>query len=49
MQVVSNAIFFKSSILVHVLTYPLILGNNKTNDLITLPEYSIKYLELFLV
>ena len=29
-----------------VLTNPLILGNTKTNDLVTLSKYSIKYLEL---
>ena len=29
-----------------VLTNPLILGNTKTNDLVTLSKYSIKCLEL---
>ena len=29
-----------------LLTYSLILGNIKTNDLITLSKYSMKYLEL---
>ena len=31
----------------NVLTYPLILGNIKTNDLITSSDYPIKHLELF--
>ena len=37
------------SLTLNVLTYPLILGNIKTNGLITLSKYQMKYLELFFV
>ena len=37
------------SLTLNVLTYPLILGNIKTNGLITLFKYQMKYLELFFV
>ena len=33
----------------HVLTYPLILGIRKSNSLIALSEYPIKYLELVFI
>ena len=36
-------------LMLNVLTYTLILGNIKTNGLITSSKYPIKYLELFLV
>ena len=35
-----------TSLTLNVLIYPLILVNTKTNGLITLFKYSIKYLEL---
>ena len=38
-----------TSLALNDLTYPLILGNIKTNDLITLSKYSIKHLELVFV
>ena len=37
------------SLTLNVSTHPLILGNIKTNGLITLAKYPIKYLELFFV
>ena len=37
------------SLTLNVLTYPLILGKTKTNGLITLSRYPIKYLELVFV
>ena len=37
------------SLTLNVLTYPLILDNIKTNGLITLFKYQMKYLELFFV
>ena len=40
-----NLLFFS----LKVLTYPLILGNVKTNGLITSSKYPIKYLELAFV
>ena len=45
-----NLIFLFSSpfLTLNVLTYPLILSNIKTNGLITLSKYQIKYLELVL-
>ena len=36
------------SLTLNVLTYPLVLGNTKTNHLITLCKYPTKYLELVL-
>ena len=37
------------SLTLNVLTYPLILDSIKTNGLITLFKYQMKYLELFFV
>ena len=37
------------SLSLNVLTYPLILGNNKTHRFITSSKYPIKYLELVFV
>ena len=37
------------SFTLNVLTYPLILGNSKTNGLTTLSKYTIKYLEFVFV
>ena len=42
-------LFLSPSLTSYVLTYPLILGNIKTNGLITLSKYPIKYLQLVFV
>ena len=41
--------FLSSSLTLNVVTYPLILGNIKTNCLITISKYPIKQLELVFV
>ena len=42
-------LFLFLSLPLNVLTYPFILGNTRTNGLVTSSKYPIKYLELFFV
>ena len=42
-------LFLSPSLSLNVLTYPFILGNIKTNGLITASKHPIKYLEIFFV